>query len=71
MMSELGPNSDLGLRNRNVSSCSNEFETLCMFDAASQVRQVAYNVVALETGQPKSPSGANEKHRMPSAGMPS
>ena len=36
--------------------------TLCIFDAVSQARQIAYNVVALETGQPKSPSGANEQH---------
>jgi len=30
--------------------------------AVSQARQVAYNIVALKTGQPKSPSGANEQH---------
>jgi hypothetical protein len=35
---------------------------LCIFDPVSQARQVTYNVVALETGQPKSPSGANEQH---------
>ena len=28
----------------------------------SQARQVVYNLVALETGQPKSPSGANEQY---------
>ena len=47
---------------RLQSSGSNQFETLCIFDAVSQARQVAYNIVALETGQPKSPSGANEQH---------
>src|ERR1700737_4022343 len=47
---------------RLQSSGSSQFETLCIFDAVSQARQVAYNVVALETGQPKSPSGANEQH---------
>jgi hypothetical protein len=31
--------------------------------AVSQARQVAYNIVAVKTGQPKSPSGANEQHR--------
>jgi len=34
---------------------------LCI-DSVSQLRQVAYNLVALETGQPKSPSGANDQH---------
>jgi hypothetical protein len=48
----------VGLR----SSGSYQFKTLCILDAVSQARQVAYNVVALETGQPKSPSGANEQH---------
>jgi len=47
---------------RLQSSGSSQFETLCIFDAVSQARQVAYNIVALETGQPKSPSGANEQH---------
>jgi hypothetical protein len=32
--------------------------TLCVFDAGSR----SYNAVALETGQPKSPSRANEQH---------
>ena len=47
---------------RLQSSGSSQSETLCILNAVSQARQVAYNVVALETGQPKSPSGANEQH---------
>jgi len=51
-----------GAEVRSSVSSSNQFETLCILDAVSQARQVAYNLVALETGQPKSPSGANEQY---------
>ena len=45
---------------RLQSSGSSQFETLCIL--LLFLRHVRSRIIALETGQPKSPSGANEQH---------